>query len=390
MKEARDSISQAVEEIKETVEDQYDTVKRTVDGVLAGRDQFQKDPIVWSVGALAAGFALGYTLGYTHKTVGRSRGSRSEVGAFADSLIDELSAVGNSLVMPSLNSKLKELFGFDFADMLEEIGSAKGRISKKTTARKALTKHGTVAVREDTARWEQESDAGRGEVRSADDWPRLGRGCSWPSQFEAIAPVSLSRAERCQPPWELGSGSAALATSTPPRRSGSGIRSSFSPAPSTPHQHATSNHGDAHPGRNKGRSTKAPHQRESGPTERIAGEDERVRPERGRPKIPGEEAAVADAMGTRDGPDEHPHSGDEAPDQDDEAAIAPQIVCGVHGRAHPASSQPSMERVEASARQPPSEVPEVVTHHRAPEAGRNRADEVHAAGGGEDPRGQQD
>ena len=49
-----------------------------------------------------------------------------------------------------------------------------------------------------------------------------------------------------------------------------------------------------------------------------------------------------------------------------------------------------MERVEASARQPPSEVPEVVTHHRAPESGRNGADEVHAAGGGEDPRGQQD
>jgi hypothetical protein len=137
MNDARDSISQAVEEIKETVEGQYEAVKRTVDGVLAWRDQFQKDPIVWSVGALAAGFALGYTLGYTHKTVGRSRGSHSEVAAFADSLIDELSAVGNSLVMPSLNSKIKELFGFDFADMLEEIGSAKNRSGRKTATRRA-------------------------------------------------------------------------------------------------------------------------------------------------------------------------------------------------------------------------------------------------------------
>ena len=144
MKEARDSISQAVEEIKGTVEGQYEAVKRTVDGVLAWRDQFQKDPIVWSVGALAAGFALGYTLGYTHKTVGRSRGSRSEVGAFADSLIDELSAVGNSLVMPSLNSKIKELFGFDFADMLEEIGSAKGRAKRQEDdGRRATTKRRT-------------------------------------------------------------------------------------------------------------------------------------------------------------------------------------------------------------------------------------------------------
>jgi hypothetical protein len=136
MHEARDSISQAVEEIKETVEGQYAAVKRTVDGVLAWRDQFQKDPIVWSVGALSAGFALGYTLGYTHKTAGRSKGSDSGVAAFADSLIDELSAVGNSLVMPSLNSKIRELFGFDFSDMLEEIGSAKNRAGKTTTKRR--------------------------------------------------------------------------------------------------------------------------------------------------------------------------------------------------------------------------------------------------------------
>ena len=158
MKEARDSISQAVEEIKETVEGQYDAVRKTVDGVLAWRDQFQKDPIVWSVGALAAGFALGYTLGYTHKTVGRSRKSRSEVGAFADSLIDELSAVGNSLVMPSLNSKIKDIFGFDFSDMLEEIGSAKGRSGKKTITRVATTKRRTRGRRisEGAARGEQE------------------------------------------------------------------------------------------------------------------------------------------------------------------------------------------------------------------------------------------
>jgi hypothetical protein len=145
MNEARDSISHTVEEIKETVKDQYDAVKRTVDGVLDWREQFQKDPIVWSVGALSAGFALGYTLGYTHRNVGRSRRARSEVAAFANSLIDELSAMGNSLVMPSLNSKIKELFGFDFSDMLEEIGSAKNSTSEKktTTIRKATREHRT-------------------------------------------------------------------------------------------------------------------------------------------------------------------------------------------------------------------------------------------------------
>ena len=49
-----------------------------------------------------------------------------------------------------------------------------------------------------------------------------------------------------------------------------------------------------------------------------------------------------------------------------------------------------MERAEASTRQALSEVPEVVTHHRAPEASRNHSDEVHAAGGRECPCGQQD
>ena len=125
MNEARESISQTVGEIKETVEEQYAAVKKTIDGVLDWREQFQKDPIVWSVGALSAGFALGYTLGYAHKNGGRSRRPHSEVAAFANSLIDELSTVGKSLVMPSLNNKIKELFGFDFSDMLEEIGNAK-------------------------------------------------------------------------------------------------------------------------------------------------------------------------------------------------------------------------------------------------------------------------
>ena len=54
MEEARESISHTVEEIKDTVEDQYESVKETVSGVLDYREQFQKDPIVWSVGALVS------------------------------------------------------------------------------------------------------------------------------------------------------------------------------------------------------------------------------------------------------------------------------------------------------------------------------------------------
>jgi hypothetical protein len=142
MSQARDSISHTVADLKDTVEQQYDAVKRTVDGVLDWREQLQKSPIAWSMGALSAGFALGYTLGYSHKNVGKGRRKRSAVASFADSLIDELSAVGNSVVMPSLNSKIKEVFGFSLADMLEEIGRGKSSdVQHKTSPKKSPRKH---------------------------------------------------------------------------------------------------------------------------------------------------------------------------------------------------------------------------------------------------------
>jgi len=108
--------------------------------VLDFREQFQKDPIVWSMGALSAGFALGYTLGYAHKNMKPSGRKHSEIAAFADTLVDELSTVGQSLVMPALNAKIKQLFGFDFSDMLEEIGGAKKILGKKKPSRKGGAK----------------------------------------------------------------------------------------------------------------------------------------------------------------------------------------------------------------------------------------------------------
>lgn len=67
MEETRESLSQTVKEIKDTVGEQVASVKETVSGVLDYREQFQKEPMVWSLGALSAGFALGYTIGYAHK-----------------------------------------------------------------------------------------------------------------------------------------------------------------------------------------------------------------------------------------------------------------------------------------------------------------------------------
>jgi len=60
MEEARDSISHTVTEIKDTVVNQYQSVKDTINETLDWREQFRKRPVVWSAGALGAGFFVGY------------------------------------------------------------------------------------------------------------------------------------------------------------------------------------------------------------------------------------------------------------------------------------------------------------------------------------------
>ena len=114
-------------------------MKETVSGVLDYREQLLKEPLIWSLGTLSAGFALGYTLGYAHKDTRGSK-NRSKIAAFADSIVDELGTVGQSLLMPALNTRIKELFGFDFSELLDEIGGAKKQLPKKTSTRKRLVK----------------------------------------------------------------------------------------------------------------------------------------------------------------------------------------------------------------------------------------------------------
>jgi hypothetical protein len=67
MEEARESITQTVTEIKDTVANQYQAVRDTVSEALDWREQFRKRPVTFSVGALSAGFILGYTVAGTFK-----------------------------------------------------------------------------------------------------------------------------------------------------------------------------------------------------------------------------------------------------------------------------------------------------------------------------------
>jgi len=139
MAKTRESVSETVDEIKQTVSRQYEAAKDTVAGVLDYRNEFQKEPLVWSLGALSAGFALGYTMGYAHKE--RKGGkNKSELMAFTNSLVDELSSVGSTFVMPTLNARISEMFGFNFSDVLDTIGKSKKTAPKRKTVKRLTAK----------------------------------------------------------------------------------------------------------------------------------------------------------------------------------------------------------------------------------------------------------
>ena len=132
--EARGSISATVSEIKETVGSRVQDVKETIEGVSDFRDQFAKEPLVWSLGTLAAGFALGYTLGYAHRLPRGRRSKAAKLGAFADAVAEELSSVGSNLIMPRLDANMEQLFGVKFSSLLAEMKSSSKRPRRKTKA----------------------------------------------------------------------------------------------------------------------------------------------------------------------------------------------------------------------------------------------------------------
>jgi len=117
------------------------SVKESVSGVVDYREQFQKEPLVWSLGALSAGFALDDTVGYAHK--GAKKGQPSKVTQFADRMVDELATVGQSLIIPGLNTKIREFFGMDFIALLSDMRGKKNPPRKRTRTRAAASKSRT-------------------------------------------------------------------------------------------------------------------------------------------------------------------------------------------------------------------------------------------------------
>ena len=136
MEDARESLSETVGQLRETVEEQYASVKAGVSSMLDWREAFHQEPLLWSVGALTAGFAVGYTLGVAQKRNGR-RGKSPALSAFVDGLIDELKNAGGRVPLVSLDPKTRALFGFDISKVLAEMGSEKpARVRSRAATKK--------------------------------------------------------------------------------------------------------------------------------------------------------------------------------------------------------------------------------------------------------------
>jgi ElaB/YqjD/DUF883 family membrane-anchored ribosome-binding protein len=73
MEQARETITQTVTEIKDTVANQYQSVRETINETLDWREQFRKRPVAFSVGALSVGFLVGYGLAGVVKGDGGER-----------------------------------------------------------------------------------------------------------------------------------------------------------------------------------------------------------------------------------------------------------------------------------------------------------------------------
>ena len=174
MEEARDSISQTVTEIKETVAHQVESVKDALDW----REQFKKRPVAWSLGAAGVGFCTGYCIaafikgdetetgeyvpskryghssqpilgqppslsptpspGLVEKSNGKDEGPglierfketrafdrlQQEVGNLGDRLVDELSTTAQAVVLPAIIKKVREWIGADLSDKSQEASS---------------------------------------------------------------------------------------------------------------------------------------------------------------------------------------------------------------------------------------------------------------------------
>lgn len=163
MEETRESISETVAEIKSVVTHQYDEVRETVDNVRAGvgevldwRAEFDRNPLVWGAGAVSIGILIGFGIAraFDEEEGPRPRGRKKGVTK-GEHVVAELSGFAE-VVLPTVSSKVKELFGLDLDAYLRAAhadrpapkrlaagtsrGAGKGAAKKSAAAKRAAKK----------------------------------------------------------------------------------------------------------------------------------------------------------------------------------------------------------------------------------------------------------
>jgi hypothetical protein len=166
MEEARESISDTVADIKSVVVNQYEEVRGTVETVRAEvgevldwRTEFDRNPLVWGAGAVSIGILIGFGIARAFDDdEGEGARGRKKQTSTGGHIVAELSGFAD-LVLPTISTKVKELFGLDLDAYLraahaemparepsakqltrKKKGSAKKGASKKGTAKKGASK----------------------------------------------------------------------------------------------------------------------------------------------------------------------------------------------------------------------------------------------------------
>jgi hypothetical protein len=119
MEKARESISETVAEIKSVVTHEYDEVKGTVETakqsfgeMLDWRTEFERNPLVWGAGAVSIGILVGFGIAHAFDEEDKSGRRRKKSESKAGHIVAELSGFAD-VVLPTISSKVKELFGLD-------------------------------------------------------------------------------------------------------------------------------------------------------------------------------------------------------------------------------------------------------------------------------------
>jgi hypothetical protein len=156
MEETRESISDTVAEIKSVVTQQYEEVRETVDSVREGvsevldwRTEFDRNPLVWGVGAVSIGILVGFGIAraFDEEEKPARRGRKGVTTG--EHVVAELSGFAE-VVLPTISTKVKELFGLDLDAYLRAAHT--NRPAPKQLAQKSAARRKPAAAKKGAAK----------------------------------------------------------------------------------------------------------------------------------------------------------------------------------------------------------------------------------------------